>query len=111
MIGYAGTEDKVNWLKKDLGFDVVFNYKKTSIPESLEKGAPKGVDCFFENVGGEDSTAIMSKMNQFGRVAICGFIASYNARGEPEKVSSTHAPILTNVRLSYVICSQLITYV
>ena len=51
VIGYAGTDEKVDWLKNDLGFDHAFNYKKVSAEESLKIGAPDGVDCFFDNVG------------------------------------------------------------
>merc|ERR1719228_1897502 len=51
VIGYAGTDEKCKWLK-ELGFDEAFNYKKVGVAESLSKAAPKGVDCYFDNVGG-----------------------------------------------------------
>ena len=49
MIGYAGTDDKVKWLK-ELGFDHAFNYKKTDVTKTLKEAAPNGVDCYFDNV-------------------------------------------------------------
>ena len=49
MIGYAGTDDKVKWLK-ELGFDHAFNYKKTDVAKTLKEAAPNGVDCYFDNV-------------------------------------------------------------
>ena len=58
---------KVDWLKKELGFDHAFNYKTVPVQESLKIGAPNGVDCFFENVGNADSCAIIAAMNDFGR--------------------------------------------
>jgi len=52
-VGFAGSDDKVEWLKEELGFDAAFNYKKTSVATALREAAPNGVDCFFDNVGGE----------------------------------------------------------
>merc|ERR1719412_2537273 len=76
VIGYAGTDDKVEWLK-ELGFDHAFNYKKVSVKESLSQAAPNGVDCYFDNVGGEMSISVMEAMNKFGRVSVCGAISQY----------------------------------
>ena len=44
----------------------------------MKDGAPNGVDCFFDNVGGDDATVIINKMNNFGRISVCGAIATYN---------------------------------
>ena len=49
MIGYAGTEEKVNWLK-ELGFDFAYNYEKVNLSESLKEAAPDGIDVFYDNV-------------------------------------------------------------
>merc|ERR550519_328223 len=74
VIGYAGSDDKVEWLK-ELGFDHAFNYKKVTVTESLAKAAPNGVDCYLDNVGGQMSIDVMSAMNVFGRVSVCGAIS------------------------------------
>ena len=50
-IGYAGSDEKVNWLKEELGFDFAFNYKKVDLSESLKEAAPEGVDVYFDGVG------------------------------------------------------------
>ena len=50
MIGYVGTDDKVKWLKEELGFDFAFNYKKVNLSESLREAAPDGIDFYFDNV-------------------------------------------------------------
>ena len=50
VIGYAGTEEKVQWLKKDLGFDHAFNYKTVDLYTSMKDTAKEGVDCYFDNV-------------------------------------------------------------
>ena len=50
MIGYAGSDEKVKWLKEELGFDFAFNYKKVDLHESLKEVAPEGVDVYFDVV-------------------------------------------------------------
>jgi prostaglandin reductase 1 len=50
VIGFAGSDDKVKWLKGDLKFDAAFNYKTTNIIQALKEAAPDGVDCYFDNV-------------------------------------------------------------
>ncbi|XP_035663353.1 prostaglandin reductase 1-like [Branchiostoma floridae] len=78
VIGCAGTDDKVTWLR-DLGFDYVFNYKTKSLGEELKKAAPEGIDCYFDNVGGDFSVSVLNNhMKDHGRVAVCGSISTYN---------------------------------
>ena len=79
VIGYAGDDDKVAWLKS-IGYDEAFNYKKVGVAESLATAAPRGVDCYFDNVGGEMSAAVLLNMNTRGRVAVCGAISHYNEK-------------------------------
>merc|ERR1711962_1247026 len=86
LVGFAGSDDKCNWLKS-IGFDHAFNYKKTDVTESLAKAAPKGVDCYFDNVGGEMSVAVLNAMNTRGRAAICGAISHYNEVGGYSKTT------------------------
>ncbi|KAH9627865.1 hypothetical protein HF086_015309 [Spodoptera exigua] len=78
VVGFAGTDEKCEYLEKELGFDRAYNYKTVDIKAALKDGCPKKVDCYFDNVGGEISTTIMSYMNKYGRVAVCGSISSYN---------------------------------
>ncbi|XP_071368663.1 prostaglandin reductase 1-like isoform X1 [Centroberyx affinis] len=78
VVGCAGTDAKVAYLK-DLGFDHAFNYKTvSSLEQTLRKSAPDGYDCYFDNVGGEFSSVVMPLMKQFGRIAVCGSISTYN---------------------------------
>lgn len=79
VIGFAGSDDKVSWLEKELGFDKALNYKTVDITAALREAAPKGVDCYFDNVGGEISSLILNQMNEYGRISICGSISAYNA--------------------------------
>jgi NADPH-dependent curcumin reductase CurA len=84
-IGIAGTDDKVEWLTKELGFDGAFNYKTTdNYAAKLKELCPSGIDCYFDNVGGAITDAVFSLMNVFGRVSVCGLISQYNLeRPEP----------------------------
>lgn len=88
VIGFAGSDDKCEWLVKELGFDYAGNYKTTNLAEFLKEAAPKGVDCYFDNVGGEISSTVMSQMNNYGRIAVCGAISGYNET-DPEKRKAT----------------------
>ncbi|KAF4520439.1 hypothetical protein B566_EDAN004011 [Ephemera danica] len=84
VIGFAGADDKVKWLKNEIGFDEAFNYKTVDIDAALSKAAPNGVDCYFDNVGGEMSSRILTHMNSFGRVSVCGAISSYSYEDRPK---------------------------
>ncbi|XP_071478795.1 prostaglandin reductase 1-like [Diadema antillarum] len=78
-IGFAGSEQKLKYLK-DLGYDVVLNYKNvTDWDKALKEAAPKGIDCYFDNVGGIISSKVMDNMNEKGRICCCGSISGYNA--------------------------------
>lgn len=78
VVGSAGTPEKVAWLRDDLGFDAAFDYHDGDVTELLAAAAPEGIDCYFENVGGDHLQAALACMNPFGRVAACGMIAAYN---------------------------------
>lgn len=78
VIGIAGTQEKCDWLVKDLGFDVALNYRTDNLPAELEKHAPEGIDIHFENVGGKPFAAALQNMKAHGRIIMCGFISVYN---------------------------------
>jgi len=79
VVGFAGSDEKVDWLKKDLKFDHAYNYKKVPTLKALEESAKGGVDCYFDNVGGTMSSEVMSAMNEYGRVSVCGAVSVYNS--------------------------------
>ncbi|KAF9174769.1 hypothetical protein BGX21_008281 [Mortierella sp. AD011] len=78
VVGSAGSDEKVDFLLKELNFDAAFNYKKGSILENLRAAAPEGVDIYYENVGGEILEAALEMMNAHGRIIACGMISIYN---------------------------------
>jgi NADPH-dependent curcumin reductase CurA len=82
VIGSAGSDEKVSWLR-EIGFDAAFNYKAALVAEQLREAAPEGIDVYFDNVGGDHLEASLAVLNTYGRVAMCGAIAHYNATELP----------------------------
>jgi NADPH-dependent curcumin reductase CurA len=78
VVGSAGSDAKVAWLKEELGFDAAFNYKGVNLEQALDETCPDGIDVYFENVGGDHLQAALNHMNPFGRIAACGMISQYN---------------------------------
>ncbi|XP_052139132.1 2-alkenal reductase (NADP(+)-dependent)-like [Oryza glaberrima] len=79
VIGSAGSDEKVNLLKTKFGFDDAFNYKKElDLDAALKRYFPKGIDIYFENVGGATLDAVLPNMRLRGRIAACGMISQYN---------------------------------
>ncbi|KAJ8023486.1 Prostaglandin reductase 1 [Holothuria leucospilota] len=105
VYGSAGTDDKVKYLKNDLGFDDAFNYKKIpdlpSLDKTLKKMIPQGIDVFFENVGGGAFTVVCANMNKDGRIAMCGAISSYNSSEQykPEIANFSDSFTMKNLAL------------
>ena len=93
-VGIAGGKAKCDYVVKELGFDACVDYKLGRLNDDLRAAAPKGIDCYFENVGGEILDAVLRQMNPFSRIAVCGLISQYNAT-EPYGVK-TFQSILTN---------------
>ncbi|MDQ0219087.1 NADP-dependent oxidoreductase [Peribacillus cavernae] len=82
VVGIAGSDEKINYLKEELGFDEAINYKTTdNLKEALRKACPDGVDVYFDNVGGEITDAVFTQLNKFARIPLCGAISSYNLDG------------------------------
>ncbi|WP_254532405.1 NADP-dependent oxidoreductase [Natrinema gelatinilyticum] len=84
VVGTAGSEEKVDWLTDELGFDAAINYKETDdLSTAMAEACPDGVDVYFDNVGGPITDAVWPLLNDFARVAVCGQIALYNATEVP----------------------------
>ena len=86
-VGIAGGPDKCKYAVEELGFDACIDYKlhqdANSLSAALKEACPNGIDGYFENVGGMVLDAVLSRMNAFGRVAVCGMIAGYNGAPLP----------------------------
>ena len=80
VVGTAGSDAKVRWLRDQLGIDAAINYKTCGgLEAAIARACPSGVDVYFENVGGEHLEAALNLMNKFGRVVMCGMISQYNS--------------------------------
>ena len=79
VVGSTGSDDKAAWLRDDVGLDAVINYKREPIRQALETATPKGIDVYFDNVGGDHLEAALRRMNTLGRIPVCGFISGYNS--------------------------------
>ena len=78
-VGIAGGPEKCNYIVKELGFDAAIDYKNENVIEGLRKHCPKGVDVYFDNVGGEILDAALSQLARGARVVLCGAISQYNS--------------------------------
>lgn len=78
VVGSAGSDEKIKHLVDDLGFDAAFNYKTSDLHAALAEHCPKGIDVYFENVGGAMLEAVLMHMRPFARIPVCGMIAQYN---------------------------------
>jgi NADPH-dependent curcumin reductase CurA len=94
-VGIAGGADKCRYVVEHLGFDACVDYKAGNLYQDLKAVTPQGVDGYFENVGGEVLDVVLARMNAFGRIALCGMIASYDGQPLPLK----HPALMLTQRL------------
>ncbi len=78
VVGLAGTDEKCQWLLNDLGFDHAINYKTEDVRAAIATNCPRGVDVFFDNVGGSILEDAIAHLAMRGRVVLCGAISQYN---------------------------------
>jgi len=77
VIGVVGSDEKADWIVNELGFDGAVNYKSADLAANLAALTPNGIDVYFENTGGPVQNMVFERMNNFGRVAVCGMIADH----------------------------------
>ncbi|MEZ5462905.1 NADP-dependent oxidoreductase [Dokdonella sp.] len=95
VIGIAGGADKCRYITEDLGFDAAIDYKSEDVKEGLRKHCPKGIDVYFDNVGGEILDAALSRLAMHARIVICGAISQYN-NTEPVRGPANYLSLLVN---------------
>jgi NADPH-dependent curcumin reductase len=83
VVGLAGGAEKCQYVVNELGFDAAIDYKKEDVPAALRKHCPRGIDIYFDNVGGEILDAALALLNRGARIPLCGAISQYN---NPEKI-------------------------
>jgi hypothetical protein len=98
VVGVAGAPEKCAYVVNELGFDECVSHREPDLTQRLEKACPKGIDVYFENVGGRVFEAVLPWLNDFARVPVCGLIAHYNDTelpSEPNQVPLLMRAILT----------------
>ncbi len=78
VVGIAGSDEKCAWLTDELGFDAAINYRTADVATAIHTTCPKGVDVFFDNVGGDILDAALANLALRGRIVLCGAISQYN---------------------------------
>jgi len=96
VAGSCGSDEKVAYLKDELGLDYAFNYKTNSIAKELHIGLPDGIDVYFENVGGAHLDAACGQMRPLGRIPVCGMISAYNNKGARSEGVTTLSNMIYN---------------
>ena len=82
VIGSVGSDDKLDFIVNELGFDGGFNYKKERTKDALARLAPEGLDIYYENVGGEQLSDALDAMKDYGRIVACGMVSRIWGSGE-----------------------------
>jgi NADPH-dependent curcumin reductase CurA len=95
VIGIAGGKEKCDYLINELGFDGAIDYKSANLYAELKAACPKGVDVYFDNVGGDILDAVLTRINMKARIIICGAISQYNNK-ESVKGPSNYLSLLVN---------------
>jgi hypothetical protein len=107
-VGIAGGPDKCKYAVEELGFDACIDYKlhkdAASLSKALKEACPKGIDGYFENVGGMVLDAVLPRMNAFGRIAVCGMIAGYD--GQPLPLSNPALILTQRLKVQGFIVSE-----
>jgi NADPH-dependent curcumin reductase CurA len=85
VLGIAGTDEKCRWVKDELGFEACINYRTEDVASRLQALAPKGVDVFFDNVGGALLDTVLRRVALHGRVVLCGTLSTANTE-EPYRL-------------------------
>ncbi len=108
VVGIAGGAEKCGYVVDELGFDACIDYKQhadsQSLSKALKEAAPKGIDGYFENVGGMVLDAVLSRMNAFGRIALCGMIAGYD--GQPLPITEPRGLLTNRLKLQGFIVAE-----
>ncbi len=104
-VGIAGGKAKCDHVVKDLGFDACVDYKAGNLAGDLSAATPKGIDIYFENVGGDVLEAVAMRLNPFARIPLCGLISQYN-EVRPRGLNNLVLLLINRVKLQGFIVSD-----
>jgi len=101
-VGIAGGKDKCDYVRGEFGFDECLDHRDPDLAAKLKQACPKGIDVYFENVGGEVFEAVFPLLNAFARVPVCGLIAHYNdTEAKPPKWAAAMMRNVLTKRLTF----------
>ena len=104
-VGIAGGKAKCDYVVQELGFDACVDYKAGRLDADLKAAVPNGIDCYFENVGGEILDAVLRRTNPISRIAVCGLLSQYNAT-ESYGVKTFQAILVNRIKVQGFIVSD-----
>ena len=103
-VGIAGGAEKCRYVVDELGFDACVDYKAGNLWKDIKAATPQGIDCLFENVGGEIFDTLLGRMNAFSRIALCGLISQYNS--EPHAMKNIGSVLVNRIKMQGFIVSE-----
>ncbi|HTV89115.1 MAG TPA: NADP-dependent oxidoreductase [Stellaceae bacterium] len=105
VVGIAGDADKCRYVSEELGFDAAIDHRGSDLGAALDRACPNGIDVYFENVGGAVQQAVFPRLNDFGRMVMCGMISEYNDR-EPRPGPNLGAVVRKRLKIQGFIVSD-----
>lgn len=105
VVGIAGGKAKCDYVVNELGFDACVDYKAGHLAEDLAAATPDGIDVYFENVGGEILDTVLTRLNAFARIPLCGFVSQYNVT-QPHPIRNFGALLTNRVKLQGFIVGE-----
>ena len=102
-VGIAGGPEKCAWVVDELGFDACIDYKAGDVKAGLKQHCPKGVDIYFDNVGGEILDAVLTRITRQARIVICGAISQYNNEGAVKGPANYLSLLVNRARMEGIV--------
>jgi len=103
VVGIAGGPEKCKFLVDELGFDAAVDYKNENVKKALKEACPKGVDVYFDNVGGDILDDVLTQINLHARIVICGAISQYNNTTAVKGPSNYLALLVNRARMEGIV--------
>ena len=105
IVGIAGGADKCRYVERELGFDACIDHRSTDLGAALDRACSSGIDVYWENVGGAVQQAIFPRLNDFGRMVMCGMVSEYND-AEPRPGPNLMAAVRKRLKIQGFIVSD-----
>ncbi|MHA1990145.1 MAG: NADP-dependent oxidoreductase [Candidatus Hodarchaeales archaeon] len=99
VVGIAGTSQKCDYIVNELGFDKAINYKTENVSEKLKEYCSKGIDIYFDNVGGELLDLVLRRISRGARIVICGAISQYNSTEGPYRLKNYLSLLINRAKM------------